>query len=327
MVREVSVRVYYGGATEEELYGCPDLPQLLSAFHKISSVSLRSLPGSSMSLISCIPEPTVVTDVCLDISDVTVDSVLSSLMAFPAMESLELRGVSSWSSEGLGGAGRSTTRFAALRRFDMDSDILNDPDLLEHIMPQETFANVECLILEDAEVSSQEHVWCLDQLFRKWDTTLKDLQLRKSPEKFGYGASITLPAALESLSFDLSLHGYRDASSRDGISFFARALENHCRAGRTLKSLNVRVDIDDAENALPRGRMVRRFDEIVSAPELGVQHLEWRMHSSRMGDVNRTYGRSGYWVNRNVFPDINKYFLTEEGNRVFGTTAHVLVLS
>lgn len=68
---------------------------------------------------------------------------------------------------------------------------------------------------------------------------------------------------------------------------------------------------------------VRRFDTIVSSPELGVHHLEWKLRSPDDMDEVGTVNEDGSWVNENIFPGINARFLTERGRRAFGTTVNV----
>ncbi|KIY63400.1 hypothetical protein CYLTODRAFT_426143 [Cylindrobasidium torrendii FP15055 ss-10] len=334
LVRKVKVDPDFLTAARATLYTSHSLPLLFDALSRVVSITLLDLVSSNIHLIHYLP-PTV-TDVYLDISDITIDDVLTNLLtAFPAMESLTLRG--NWSSrsrrkekgkKGVVAHQGNLTQFAALRRLDMDPDILTIPALLERVMSQELFPKVECLIIEDAQVTSQKHVWHLDQLLRKWDATLKDLQLLGFWGSFGSNASITLPKALENLYFDIFLSGDEEVLDDDCISFFTRALENRCSAGRTLESLRVRVQIDWAYDVDPQDPIVRRFDKIVSAMELGVQHLDWFMRCHRQNDrLYGTYGVDEHWVYENIFPNINSRFIQAEGRNTYGTTANVVVIN
>ncbi|KIY63729.1 hypothetical protein CYLTODRAFT_470656 [Cylindrobasidium torrendii FP15055 ss-10] len=269
-------------AARATLYTSPNLPLLFAALSRVTSISLADLGPSNIHLVHSLP-PTV-TDVYLYISNITIDDILENLVAFPALESLEIRGY--WGSEGRAALQRNLAHFTALRRLDIDADILVMPALLERVMSPELFPNVECLIIRYAAISSQRQVWHLDQLLRKWDATLKDIHLPRPLRSIGksfpfFNACVTLPAALESMYFDICLTGGKEVADDDHLTFFTRALEARRRAGRTLKSLRIGVQFDHAD---PQDPMLRRFDEVVSSPELGLQHLEWNIHCYRRGD-------------------------------------------
>lgn len=169
MVRKLSV--------EPPLYTFPGLPHLLATFQRIASVTLWNLAPSNRSFIHSLA-PTA-TDVRLSFSQsTTTDDTFDILtVAFPAMESLMLRGRFNTRAGATHQGTLNQAQFAALRTLDLPQEILKMPSLLEHITARDMFSNVSCLIIEDVEVESTQHVRHLDQLLRKWDTTLKDLQL------------------------------------------------------------------------------------------------------------------------------------------------------
>lgn len=114
-------------------------------------------------------------------------------------------------------------------------------------------------------------------------------------------------------------------AEKEYICLFTRALEAHCRAGRTLQSLSISVLYNHNAQELVTDTMIHRLDTIVSSPQLGVQYLKWNLRSTGDEDEDgmAVDGHNGDWVNEHIFPGINARFLQNEGRREFGTTADV----
>ncbi|KIY63401.1 hypothetical protein CYLTODRAFT_426144 [Cylindrobasidium torrendii FP15055 ss-10] len=318
MVRKVKVKPGMFTAERAMLYTPSNLPLLFAALSRVTSISLLNLGPSSIHLIHSLP-PTV-TDVCLYVSDVSIDNILESLIALPGLESLAIRGY--WGTNRCTSLQRNLVQFTALRRLEIDADIL----IMERVMSPELFPNVECFIIKHAAISSQSRVWHLDQLLRKWDATLKEIHLPRPSTRFVSNSCVTLPTALESMYFDIFLTG-GEVCDHDHLTFFTRALEDRRSAGRTLKSLRIGVQFDYADDADPQDPMLRRFDEIVSSPELGLQHLEWSIHWYRRGDIgaNNAIGVDVHLLNEIIFPNIDARFFQADGRKAFSTTAVVVV--
>lgn len=183
MVRELSTDSH----ELRELYESPELPHLLAMFSGIVTVTFWCISPWNSNMVHSL-SPTV-TDVRISfISHTTTDDMFEILTAFPAMESLMLRPQPLGPQRDAEYQGTPLAgRYTALQTVDLFQNILKMPVLLELIASYDIFPNVRCLIIDNVEVQSLQHVRHLDCLLRLWDTTLKDLQLPRHfhPTEFG----------------------------------------------------------------------------------------------------------------------------------------------
>ncbi|KIY68404.1 hypothetical protein CYLTODRAFT_489781 [Cylindrobasidium torrendii FP15055 ss-10] len=335
------------GAFTRSVYDSPDLPRLFKLLKKLTNVVFYSVDPltqpHTVDAFQCLPN--TITYVDLHIYQKTVhpppeplSKTLELLRAFPCVETLKLE-CNPDVGPSLGSDAINSViakPFTSLRTLFLFNRQFLKSASMPALMERGLFPNLESLTIKD-ERWDHRSVGVLDGLLRCWSNTLRELRVlgRGIAARTPGAPMFVLPPNLDVLKFEISFTVRRPPPGFDDGSYldlWIRTLEQRCRSGATLRSLDILVEFSWPKIQKAGAQEIARFhqiDALLGSSELNAMHLKWHLvrddgfvtFENEPGIYDETSLETACkWVNENIFPATSARFLTEAGRNRFGTT-------